>query len=308
VHGDITNLNAASFDIRMYQKMSLDFDRVKIWMSSANPVADNTNLSFVTTAQFSDPQNILINQYNLNETSPAYNITVSSARRSARDFYADNQPLLYLKRYTRRNELLFTLIQDYNYRLYQYGQADVPDGWNYAVEGNYNLFYLVHNGQFATFSDNNPHNVETQTVPSTSTDMIVSLYQAEFFLPNYFYANATPAGTQVTLEKLTDLSTLPNALAATRLGITDTSNQTIQTNFLSGYLTTSYPLLYVPFPVANAGQTIHFFHKSTAGVITEYTQVTAFSASALTEFLVVGNTCVCFPNNPGIYYTTLGAR
>jgi hypothetical protein len=308
IHGNITNLASNSFDISMYQKMSLNFYAIKIWMSSINPVADGTSLNFSTTAQFNDPQNILPTQYNLTQTSPAYNISVTPAKRNSRSFYTDNQPLVYLKRNARRNELLIALIQDYNYRIYPYGQASVPDGWNYAVEGNYNLFYLTHNGQFATFTDNNPHNVISQNVTAGAGDLIVSLYQAEFFLPSYFYANATPVGTQVSLENLTDLSSVPGALSATILDIRDTSNQTIQTNFLSSYLTTSYPLLYVPFPYQNAGQNISFWFKDSAGVTTQFTQVTAFSANALTEYMIVGNCAVCFPNNPGTFYTTVSSK
>ncbi len=308
VHGDITNLSGSSFDIRMYQNMSINFNQVKLWMSSASPVDQGVNLSFNLTSAFNDPQNILSSQYNLTQTSPAYNISVTSSRRNTRAFYDTNQPLVYIKRNARRSELLFALIQDYNYRIYPYGQADTPDGWNYAVDGNYNKFYLTHNGQFATFTDNNPHESVSKVVISGASDMILSLYQAEFFLPSYFYANATPVGTQISLENQTDLSALPNALSATKLNILSSANVQIQTNFLSGYLTTEYPLLYIPFPHENSGQNIRFFHKNNAGVTTEYTLVTAFSASALTEFMIVGNTAVCFPNNPGTYYTTVTAK
>jgi len=314
IHGNITNLASNSFDVRMYQKMSLNFYALKIWMSSANPVADGTSLNFNTTAQFNDPRNILATQYNLTQTSPAYNISVTSAKMnsrstsSLRSFYNDNQPLIYMKRNSRRNELLIALIQDYNYRIYPYGQASMPDGWNYTVESNYNMFYLTHNGQFATFTDNNPHSVISQSVIASTNETIVSLYQTEFFLPSFFYANATPVGTHVSLEDMTDLSSVPGALSATKLDIKDTSNQTIQTNFLLGYLTTDYPLLYVPFPYQNAGQNISFWFKDASDVITQYTQVTAFSANAMTEFMIVGNCAVCFPNNPGIFYTTVTSK
>lgn len=309
IHGDITNLNSTSFDFRMYQKMSINFDQVKMWMNSVNPVGDGLNLAFNLTSAFNDPQGILSSQYNLTQTSPAYNISLANAKRGSRGFFDDNQPLVYLRRNAVRNERLFALIQDNNYRIYPYGQADVPDGWNYSVEGDYNSFYLVHNGQFATFTDNSQHSIISKTVTSGTSAMVLSLYQAEFFLPQYFFDNATPVGTRVTLENVTDLSALPSALAATKLTFLNTMNQPIPaTNFLSGYVTTDYPLLYVPFPYANAGQDIHFYHKNAAGVTTEYTLVTAFSANALTEFKIVGNCVICFPNNPGTYFTTVGAR
>ncbi|MBM4400287.1 MAG: hypothetical protein FJ041_08180 [Candidatus Cloacimonetes bacterium] len=265
-------------------------------------------MSIAVADDFNDPLNILSTQYDLTQTSPSYTFAISSGKRSSSDFYSEHQPLIYMKRFSRRNEVLFTLAQAVNYRLYAYGLATEPDGWNYAVNGSYNLFYLVHNGQFATFTDNNPHNSITYSVSDSLNDVNLSLYQAQFMLPSYFLSQVTPVGTLVTLQNLTDLSSLNSAVSATRLDIRDAQNIALTTNFLTGYLTTSYPLLYVPFPYQYSGQHIRFFFKDISGVVTEYTNVTEFSNYALTEFRIYGNSAICFVNNPGTYYVTVSNR
>jgi len=304
---DVSNLTAAAFHIRLYNQMSIDFDRLKLWMQSDGVLETGSRLDVNVSASPVDSLNILATQYNLSPLSPCYTLSVSTSGKASRAFFDEHAPLVYLKRNSRRTEYLFTIATEPNCRIYAYEYGDTPDGYQYAVENGYNVFYLVHPGQFISYADNSPHNQISRTLQSNGHDFYLSLYQAEIMLPVYYTNQAALLGHILTLEKLTDFTNLPNPVSACRVSFFDTANQPVEANFTTAYTPIRYPIIYIPFPPEYANQTVNLYFRNTNGVTSQLTQVSLLNAS-ISEFTVYGNCAICFLDNPGIFYLTTAGQ
>lgn len=303
---NITNLNSAEKYVTLYKTMSVDFGDLKLWMQSAQEPATGTNLHITAGTAFADPLNVISSQYTLTRTSPVYSIAAEVNGVPSSTFYDQHTPLIYLKRTTRRVEQLFTLNRDTDYRIYTYDSGTTADGYHYVSESNYNRFLLVHNGQFATYTDDNPHTQIARTLATGAQDFVMSLYQAEFILPDVLAAQPAFAGFQFYLNKVTNLANLPGAISATALRILNSSNQLVNPGFLSNFVVTRYPVLYIPFPAEYADQNLNLFYVNTSNVTSQFTEVETITG--INQFIIYGNCAICLVDNPGSYYLAPAAK
>jgi hypothetical protein len=134
----------------------------------------------------------------------------------------------------------------------------------------------------------------------------MSLYQAEFILPDVLAAQPAFAGFQFYLNQVTNLASFPGAISATSLRILNSSNQIANPGFLSNYTVTRYPVLYIPFSPDYTDQTLNLYYVNTSNVTSQFTQVETITA--INQFVIYGNCAICLVDNPGTYYLAPPAK
>ncbi len=294
---NVDNIAATNINFALYSHMYLDFDRVKLFHSSSDAEPTGYYLNTRIDNTFPDSRNIIQNQYQLQQTSWNYHITAYNATSQIdAAFLKQYQPVLYFATTQRNTPTLVHLNQDQDYRIYTYPQGTTLTAYNYISINGFEEVIPSYNGDYCSFSDSSPHTAITTLIHATTTELITSLYQAQFILPAFFVNTAFPVGYKINLSETTEAPVGTQLLSGYRLIFLDNNNNPIDLNLIQDYVTTNYPYMYLPFPPANVSSNFHVRYINALGVSTDYSRVTSFSGTSSTEFIVVGN-CVVLPVN-----------
>ncbi|HQQ67988.1 MAG TPA: hypothetical protein PLX77_04085, partial [Candidatus Cloacimonadota bacterium] len=207
-------LPGSSRDLAMYPKMVFDDYDMEVYLNSAASMPQST-LRIQKSATLSDPYQVLQNQYNLTYLSPAYSFQMLNNL----SFYTNFQPYLRIKHQSRSQDLLFSVSNEENYRIYSYPEGDAADGWQFLNSDGHFAFYLPYDAQYAIVKDLNPHSA-AQISLSTGQDGHLSLYQAQVFMPEEQIGSSIAAGSIVKLERLESVPGGIDSRSAYQLGIT----------------------------------------------------------------------------------------
>ncbi|MDD2331253.1 MAG: hypothetical protein PHI68_01230, partial [Candidatus Cloacimonetes bacterium] len=304
--GSLSTAQPDNFPVLLYNKMSFDPGEYKIFLHSDSTLPASSILSVRKMSQLPDRYGVLSNQYALSQLSSAWRFTAPYAA-----FYSQFQPLIFIKELVgkvkaRGTDYLFSIYDvDYTYRLYPYPQSSYPDGYHFGYDSGYYSFYLVYDSDYCLMRDLLPHSLATTTISTTNTRKILSLYQAQFVLPEYFSGSSLPLGTQIRLQSSAEVPGIPNALVPLRLSFLNSLQQEISPAFFSDPNALEMPLIYVPYNPNSPDDAYHLWFRDLDGTVTELTEVEEFSDNWSTEFIVIGNSALCLVNNPGWFYFTL---
>lgn len=300
INGANLSVPGATIPLAMFSRMVFDdYDR-EVYLNSSLAMTDGTTLQMTPRASITDTFGVLASQYDLSGISPVYNFTVVNNS----TFYTSFQPYIRLRQSTRTENLLLSIIEGEFYRIYPYEQAETADGWRFSIADGHVAFYLINDGQYAAVHDNNPHTSVDAIMNITTRDFHTSLYQNQFVLPSEYLGTTVPIGSHVTLNTGINPPQGVTPTAICQVLLRNPQLAYLNPGFYTLVGTTRLPYLYLAIPNYSPGQTVRLFYRSPLGVTTEFTRVSQFSDAPTGEFLLVGNTAVCFFNNPGIFYTT----
>lgn len=290
-----------SRQLALFSRMIFDDYDLELYLDSATPMPAST-LEIYDSPTLTDRFGVLASQYSLAYLSAAYSIRMLNNP----GFYQSFSPLIRIKQTDRRENLLFSISDGDYYRIYTYHQAGTADGWSFSIADGHIAFYLAHDAQYAVISDQNPH-TEIDVLAFGAQDKHVSLYQAQMVMPQEHIGNLIPAGSHLTLRKLSDPPTGVVARSVYQVLMRGPQLTPLTPAFYSHPELARWPFIYIPVPDYVPGESIRLFYRSPLGVTTELHRVQTFdSVDPSDEFVMVGNSAVCFINNPGIFYTTSG--
>jgi len=290
--------SAGAYRLMAYASMLWDERDYEVYLDSSTAMPPNSILEITPRAAFTDRLGILASQYQLSLLAPVYDFKVSGNGA----FYDDFQPLIRLRQPSRRANHLFSTSDGEYYRVYSYDQAEQADGWHFSIADGHFSFYLAYDAEYSAVTDLNPHsNVEVTASPNTNP-LIASLYQAQLDIPAQLIGAGLPLGSRVLLSNAVDPPA--NAIGSQRVVLRNAQGVIISPNFYNVPLEVPVPYIYVPVDNFSSGMTLRMFYRDLSGVVTEFTRVQSFSADPVDEFIVVGNSAVCFVNNSGLFYVT----
>ncbi len=287
------------FKLRTYSTMNFFWNDLIFYTYGNAPQETNTIFSFYKTNTLADPYRILSNQYNLSYSSAVYQVSSDSEEN-----FALFQPVLFFPRTAKGQNLLFYEKTEPFYRLYSFYESASYDPWYFYIDNGFNGITLANSGSYASFVDNNPHNSVSVSVRNSTQDEIVSLYQVQFVLPNYFINKGVPSGSILNLSKLNYVSGVDNLLAAYQLSVSTPTGEPINPDFYNIIGAQQEPYIYLPITEVATIKTAHLFYRDQLGNVTELNRVDSFSANYANEYVVVGNCFICTVPNPGIFYIT----
>ena len=285
--------------LRVYPTMTFVIGELRLYTYGAAPAGQSALFSITRSNTLADPFQILSSQYTLAQASSAYTISTSAEAN-----YGIFEPTLFFKRSTRNQNLLFYENTGDYYRLYSYSQSETFDPWAFMIDGGYNGISLSYNGSYASFTDTNVHSFVSSSITNATLDAVLSLYQAQFVLPNFFIGTTVPLGSTLRMDKQSSMPGISNLLAAYQLQLTRANGIPLNPSFNTIVGATQEPYIYIPVSNIDAIPNARFFYRDTIGQTTELTRVTAFSTNFASEYTVIGNCFICTVNNGGIFYVT----
>ncbi|MDD4309156.1 MAG: hypothetical protein PHO32_02140, partial [Candidatus Cloacimonetes bacterium] len=285
--------------LRVYPTMTYVMGELRFYTYGAASEGQSALFNITRSNALSDPYQILSSQYTLAQTSSAYSISTATEAN-----YATFEPILFFKRSSRNQNLLFYEGNGDFYRLYPYNQSETFDPWAFMIDGSYNGISLSYNGSYASFTDSAVHTFVASPIATSVRDAVLSLYQAQFVLPGFFIGATVPLGSTMRMEKLSSLPGVSNLMAAYQLQLTRPNGQPVNPSFYNVVGATQEPYLYIPVSNIEAIPNARFFYRDIIGQITELTRVENFSTNYASEYTVLGNSFICTVNNPGIFYVT----
>ncbi len=301
IDGSSLRRTRTSRQLALFSRMTFDDYDLELYLDSTAPLAPST-LEIADSAALTDRFGVLASQYSLNYLSAAYSFRILNNPA----FYQTFSPLIRIKQTDRRENLLFSISDGDYYRIYTYPQSETPDGWSFSIADGHIAFYLAHDAQFAVMADQNPH-TEIDVVAFGAQDKHVSLYQAQLVMPQEHIGNLIPAGSHLTLRKLSDPPAGVVARSVYQVMMRGPQLTPLSPGFYSHPELPRWPYVYIPVPDYVPGESIRLFYRSPLGVVTELHRVQSFDpVDPSDEFVMVGNSAVCFIDNPGIFYTTNG--
>ncbi|MCK9308927.1 MAG: hypothetical protein M0P99_01485 [Candidatus Cloacimonetes bacterium] len=283
-------------NLRVFSTMTFVLDELRFYTYGNAPAGQSAVFSINKMASLADPYDVLSTQYTLTASSPAYEI--NTADEAGYNIY---QPTLFFKRSRSRNLLFYERVSN-PYRLYAYHESSSFDPWHFMVDNGYNGISLAYNGSYASYTEISTHSSVIYTVNSLSQDVHLSLYQAQFVLPSFFFGGAVPQATKIKLEQLSSIPGITNLLAAYQLQFTLANSSTLYPDFYNVIGATQEPYIYLPISDIAAIPTARLFYRDFSGQISELTRVESFGDNYADEYTVVGNCFICTVSNPGIFY------
>ena len=289
--------NPNPMTIRVYPKMNFMMGDNYLYTSGNAASGTIATLSILRRTASNDPYGIIANQYSLTQTSPVLSLTASSA-----DFYDTFVPALYFKK-QRRNEIIVYETNSGSYRFYPYQSSSTLDPWHFVSDSGFCGILPAYDGEYTSYTDNNVHSMISTQVTNAQRDHIVSLYQAQFVLPQFFITNGIPLGTRIGLVKLESVPGASSVLSAYLLNIKTAAGIDMTPEFYNILDATQEPYLYIPLDDVSQISTANLYYRSLDGVVQSLTRVENFSTDNwANEYRVVGNSFICTVNNPGWYY------
>jgi hypothetical protein len=286
-------------NLRVFGTMTFVLDELRLYTYGNAALEMSALFQITRKAALSDHYALLSDQYQLQQTSPAYELNTADEAN-----YALFAPALFFSRSAKSDELLFYESGINPYRLYTYPHSSTFSPWAYTVDGSYNAIFPVYNGSYCSYTDLNPHNIVPKLITSNTGDVHLSLYQAQFVLPSFFVGPPVPIGSVIRLDKLSTLLGVNNLLAAYRLNITGNGGTALTPDFYSIPGATQEPFIYVPVSDPEAISTARMFYRNPAGQTTELSRVESFGENYANEYIVVGNSFICTVPNPGVFFVT----
>ena len=285
-------------NLRMYSTQTFVLDELRLYTYGNAPEGSSAMLGINKQASLADPYSIVRNQYNLSQSSPAYNI--SAANEADLSLF---QPMLFFKRSRSRDLLFYEGIGTY-YRLYPYEQSSSFSPWNFMIDGDYNGIAISDNGSYASFSEQSAHNAVNSVLSGFGQDKHLSLYQAQFVIPAYYMETAIPQNSTANLTILSSLPGVSNLLSAYQLGLNQPNGLALIPNFYTVVGAPQVPYIYLPISEVEAISTAKLFFRNQLGQVTELNRVDSFTGNYANEYTVLGNCFICTVPNPGIFYIT----
>ncbi len=284
-------------NLRLYNRMVFDDYDWELYLDSVIPMPAGNTLQYSVLDSFADPYGVFSEQYQLSALSRVYSFEVTGDA----GFFDLFQPYIRLRQAVRSRNLLFSEIEADYYRIYSYEETDQADGWSFAISDGHIAFLLAHPGRFAAVTDTDEHDFVDVTVSSVR-DLHLSLYQAQFILPQeYIGLNVLP-GTHFTLSALSEIPPGITANSAYQLQIRDAQLNPIYPNFFNYPEMERYPYIYLPIEDYVSGMIPQLFYRDPMGTNRELLFVTEFSDNPVDEFSIVGNCIVAFVQGSGIFY------
>jgi hypothetical protein len=299
---NIENISSTNVDFALYSHLFLDFDRLKLFHDTSDSEPTGYKLRARIDQTFPDTRNIIQNQYQFQQISWNYHITaINPAAQVDTTFLKQYLPVLYFAQTQRPTPLLVHLNQDKDYRIYTYPQGTALTGYNFITANGFDGVIPSYNGDYCAFNDLATHSSITTLIHATTTELITSLYQAEFILPAYFVGTAFPIGYKINLGVTTDAPTGIQLISGYKLTFLDNNDNTVDLHLIQNYLTDKYPYIYLPFPPEQNPSGIHVRYVGPLGAITEYERVDNFSGNNALEYIVVGNCVILSVDARGSY-------
>ncbi len=285
--------------LRVFAKQTFVFGEFRLYTYGTAEADSSIVINISRYLSLPDSYGALANQYQLSPSSPAF-IVSAEPEAALQDF----QPMLFFKRQSRQpNLLFFESLPQNEYRLYAYTESDGFDPWHFYIDGGYNGLSLLYNGGYQSFVDNNP--TSTRTIPvNGAADTVLSLYQAQVNLPQFFAGGVLPAGASLGLQKLSSLPGINNMLTAYLLTLNGPGGNVLNPGFYSVVGAPRMPYLYIPVEDTSALPEVRVFFRNLAGTTVELNVVDQFTANYANESVRVGNCFICTINNPGFFYVT----
>ncbi|MDZ4182509.1 MAG: hypothetical protein U1B83_06510, partial [Candidatus Cloacimonadaceae bacterium] len=295
------NLDApATFDLRMYAKMSFDDYEWEALLDSPLPVAENRILRVKRETALPDQYSILANQYQLSPAGDTWSFNIDSPEL----FFSAHNPFIRIKQSSRDENYLFSEIPGEYYRIYPYPQGDATDPWHFNIADGHISFLLSSNGFFRPMTDTATHLFVNTIVSSNTRDHIVSLYQAQLNVPSSLIVTSLPLNSRVNLIRIPDFQAPIPPICAYRVDFRNPIGAIINPNFYDLPVDAELPYIYVPIPDFVPGENYRLFFRDLNGATTEFVHVQAFSAEATYEYIMSGNCAVGLVDNPGVFYIT----
>lgn len=195
---------AAAASLRLYPRMTFDnYD----WEYHANANTAPTGspvLQIQRLTSVPDTYGILAGQYDLTQLAPAYSFAVTGSG----DFYLSQLPWLRIRQSVRSQSLLFSIYEGEFYRIYPYFQAASDDSWHFSYAEGHVGFFLSSDAIYAPMTDASPHQSVSTIVASNTSDIIVSLYQAQLTLPRELLGNPVPLNSRIILSEAVNFTVL----------------------------------------------------------------------------------------------------
>ncbi len=329
IFGNISNLNSNVHNVSISSKMYLDMFDYNIYLNSEASLPANNNLKIERYAAFPDTESVLSTQYSLTKTSQAYQFTAGASLKQSR-FYDTIQPYISilktgtvkksrnnyykkppimrkpLQKRVRDAEWLFLVNKDFGYRLYTYPKLEQASGYGFTSSGGYNSFVLAYDGVYGSFYDRSPHLTIEKNVTSDQSEAIVSLYQNQFNLQSNFITPFLTNGLHIKLEELSAIEY--NVLKAYQLSFKNNANVSFNPSFIWANLVQDYPYLYLSFPPTLDPANLGLTYIAPDSTVRELTKVNSFGTAFYNEFMVVGNSIICFVDNGGLFLIHNGTQ
>jgi len=299
VEAAISTPVANTFNLKLYPRIEFALADLQLYHTQATADLSSAYLRISRTT-FPDQFAILSTQYQFHLSSPVYRFEATPS-----DLLNIFQPLVYLKRNQRSGSYLLSESYGEFYRFYPYPYSTSTDGFHYGIADNFSTFYLSHEGYFASATDSNPHAQIIMPISNLNRDFHLSLYQAQFSLPQLFLGTTIPIGSSARLEKLSSVAGVPNILSAYRLTLQNPQSQNLEPNFFAIAGATISPFIYVPIDNPGLANNCRLFYRNNQGISVELIRVQSFSTNFANEFIVRGNSLIAMVNNPGIFYSVI---
>lgn len=290
---------ANPFDLRVFAKQTFVLGDFRLYTYGTAEADSSIVLHIGRYATLPDSYDVLANQYELSASSSAF--LISTEPEAALQVF---QPMIFFKRQTRQTNLLFyESLPQTDYRLYSYTESSSFDPWHFYIDGGYNGLSLLYNGGYQSFVENTSDNSRTVAISGTS-DTVLSLYQAQVNVPQFFAGSVLPTGSSLGLQKLTSLPGTSNLLSAYLLTLNGPGGSNLNPGFYNIVGAPRMPYAYIPVENTSALSDARVFYRNLAGTTTELNVVQQFSANYANESVRVGNCFICTIPNPGFFYVT----
>ncbi|MCD4650205.1 MAG: hypothetical protein K8S56_00230 [Candidatus Cloacimonetes bacterium] len=292
------------------------------WSFSAYIPAGNSDFSLTISNEYTQPDTFtfVCDYYYLMQTlSVKYTIEGFNA-----DGNADSEVIENLKPVIRflsennemptrpdfpyqREETIYCFFgnRDYQWRLYPYEEDNEVTCFNFSLTEVYGQhiwmnFLPTSNGTFQAFEDFSHKTSASTTAGEWDGDVIVSLYQAEFVLPDYIKDKFFADDDEIQFKEIEYTVDSLDVVGAYDLMFFNNPDSTV--HFISEDTIDELPILYLPYPVSMIDESIRLFYQDNSGDLLEYNFANEFDVDTPNQFIRYGNCCICFVDNQGKWF------
>lgn len=267
-------------------------------------------LQIETAADIEDEHGILASQYQLLPLSLCYSITATdSLGNPDPDYLYWNAPLLGfpLADHPQGDIYIFYVTGEDETRIYPYpGPDSLATLYSFSIYAGYAWLPVTGEGDYIVYQDLAPHQSIEVQLDGQEEDLTLSLYRHQMYVPEFFLRRVLEPQDRLYLGMTQGISvTDATPISAVEFQCLR-DDEFWETHFVLDWYTDFYPYLYISFPADYVDDpSLGLRYVSPNGTEVELERVDAFGDEFWMEFIVFGNTVICFPDQRGYYIVTV---